>query len=318
MELRPFGNTKLEVSTFGLGCARIGGIFQKDPGGFQDLLLAARDAGINFFDTADIYSQGESETLIGRAFRGQRQRVIIASKAGYQLPARRMLAARLKPLLRPLIKKLGLRRASLPSGLRGTVAQDFSPAYLVKAVEGSLRRLRTDYLDLLQLHSPPLDVVERGDWVPALEGLKRSGKIRYYGVSCDTVDVGQAALRIPSVSSLQFVLSLVEQGATESLLPVLEERGVAGIARESLANGLLVKSAGEIDLKQYCSSPEQEAQRTRQLDELRARAKAGGQTLATLALEFATRQPGVSVTLIGARSREQLLGLLRERPRQGA
>jgi aryl-alcohol dehydrogenase-like predicted oxidoreductase len=315
VKLRPFGNTTLSVSEFGLGCARIGGIFQKDSAGFHDLLLAARDSGINFFDTADIYSQGESETLVGRAFRGQRQRVIIASKAGYQLPARRMLAARLKPLLRPLIKRLGLKRASLPSGLRGAMAQDFSPAYLVKAVEGSLRRLRTDYLDLLQLHSPPLEVVERGDWVTALEGLKRSGKIRYYGVSCDTVDVGQAALRIPGVSSLQFVLSLLEQGASTAILPTLEQRGIAGIARESLANGLLVKRAGEFDLKQYCSSPEQEAQRTRQLEELRARANAEGKSLATLALEFATRQPGVSVTLLGARSKEQLFGLLRERPR---
>jgi aryl-alcohol dehydrogenase-like predicted oxidoreductase len=105
-----------------------------------------------------MYSQGESEALIGRAFRRRRHReIVIASKAGYCLPARRMLAARLKPFLRPLIQLLKIRRDRLPAGARGALAQDFSPGYLRKAVEGSLRRLRTDYLDLFQLHSPPAE-----------------------------------------------------------------------------------------------------------------------------------------------------------------
>jgi aryl-alcohol dehydrogenase-like predicted oxidoreductase len=109
MQERQFGATNLRVSAIGLGCARIGGIFQGDAGGFIDLLHAARDAGITFFDTADMYSQGESESLLGRAFRAERDRVVIASKAGYRLPGRRRLAARLKPVLRPLIQRLRLR-----------------------------------------------------------------------------------------------------------------------------------------------------------------------------------------------------------------
>src|SRR5260221_14628991 len=117
---------------------------------------------MNFFDTADMYSQGESEMLLGRAFRRQRPQVIIASKAGYCLPAQRRVIARLKPFVRPLIKLLGIKRHRLPVAVRGSLAQDFSPTYLRRAVEGSLRRLRTDYLDLLQLHSPPADVVARG------------------------------------------------------------------------------------------------------------------------------------------------------------
>ena len=79
MELRAFGDTRLSVSEFGLGCARIGGIFQQDTSEFLRLLSAARDAGITFFDTADMYSQGESEALIGRAFQGKRGSVIIAA-----------------------------------------------------------------------------------------------------------------------------------------------------------------------------------------------------------------------------------------------
>ena len=158
-----------------------------------------------------MYSQGESEVLLGKAFRKQRSRVIIASKAGYCLPTRRRFAARVKPLLRPLIKLLKIRRDRLPSGTRGALTQDFSPAYLRQAVEGSLRRLRTDYLDLFQLHSVPLDVVERGEWEPVLDDLKRAGKIRYYGLSCDALDAGLAGLQYTGVSSIQCVLNLLEQ-----------------------------------------------------------------------------------------------------------
>jgi aryl-alcohol dehydrogenase-like predicted oxidoreductase len=257
-----------------------------------------------------MYSQGESETLIGRAFRSVRSRVVIASKAGYCLPARRKLAARLKPLLRPAIRLLGIRRDRLPAAARGSLAQDFSPAYLLKAVEGSLRRLRTDYLDLLQLHSPAADVVERGDWVHALDALKRAGKIRYYGVSCDTVEAGLAALRFPGVSSLQFNLNLLEPGAAAALLPQARAEGVAGIARECLANGLLAKRPEQIDLTAYCRSPEEQELREVQLNRLRHRAAEGGRSLTRLALEYVTGVEGVSVSLLGVRNVTQLRGLL--------
>ena len=178
---RPFGRTDLVVSEFGLGCARIGGIFQREPGEFVNLVSAAFDAGINFFDTADIYSQGESERILARAFRGRREQVIIASKAGYVLPAQRKLVASIKPLVRPLIALLGLRRQHLPGVVRGAPTQDFSASHLRQAVEGSLRRLRTDRLDIFQLHSPSPEVIARGEWIDALETLKGQGKIRTTG-----------------------------------------------------------------------------------------------------------------------------------------
>jgi aryl-alcohol dehydrogenase-like predicted oxidoreductase len=310
MRVRPFGNTDLRVSEFGLGCARIGGIFQGDTAGFLNLLSAARDAGINFFDTADMYSQGESETLIGRAFRGHRGRVIIASKAGYSLPARRRFAAWVKPLLRPAIRLIGLRRDRLPAAVRGALAQDFSPAYIRRAVEGSLRRLSTDYLDLLQLHSPPMGVVEAGEWVPVLESLKREGKIRYYGIACDAMEVGLAALRYTGVSSVQFTLNLLEQRAVDGLLPALRGRRVAGIARECLANGLLAKKEQEIDLNAFCQSPEERALREEQLTKYRKAAAEKGRSLASFGLEFVRGVEGVSVVLLGVRTLTQLQGLL--------
>jgi aryl-alcohol dehydrogenase-like predicted oxidoreductase len=309
--MRAFGNTDLNVSELGLGCARIGGVFQGDPETFVRLLAVARDGGINFFDTADMYSQGESEALLGRVFAKRRSDVIITTKAGYCLPARRKLAGRLKPLLRPVIRALGVRRDRLPSSARGTIAQDYSPAYLVSALEASLRRLRTDYVDLFQLHSPPSEVIERGEWLPALEDLKRAGKLRYYGISCDSEAASLAALRWPGVSSLQFGFSLLEPGASERVLPAAREQHVACIARECLGNGLLAKDrADQLDLAPYCSSPEQVEQRKKQLANLQQRAAERGTTLTAMALEYAGRAEGISVALLGARTPDQLRRLL--------
>lgn len=311
VEQRLFGTTDLRVSELGLGCARIGGIFQQDTRGFLDLLAAARDVGINFFDTADMYSQGESEVLVGKAFRRVRQRVIITSKAGFCLPGRRRFAARLKPLLRPLIRAFKLRRSQMSAGARGALSQNFEPAYLEKAVEGSLRRLRTDYLDLFQLHSPPADVIARGDWQSALDRLKQAGKIRYYGISCDTIEAGHAALKFPAVASLQFVLNLLERVPEDSLLPTAKAQGVGVIARECLANGLLVKEASEVDLGNYVRSEEERKLREEQLAAIRRQAQEEGRSLMSKALRYAADTDGVSVALVGARNFDQLRGLLR-------
>jgi aryl-alcohol dehydrogenase-like predicted oxidoreductase len=314
VKFKAFGTTDLRVSELGFGCARIGGIFAAGPGqagggSFVDLLHAAYDHGISFFDTADMYSQGESETLVGKAFRGRRDRVVIASKAGYVLPGRRRRIARVKPLVRPLLRTLKIKRESLPSGMRGTVTQDFSPAYLERAVEGSLRRLRTDYLDLLQLHSPSAEAVRQGSWQAALERLKSAGKVRYYGISCDTIEAGRAALDFP-IASLQFVLNLLEPAAAEALVPRAREQGVACIARECLANGLLVKDAATLDWTKYCSTPAERERRTQQLAEMRARASAQGRPLAGFALDYVGGLDGISVALVGASSAAQLENVL--------
>jgi aryl-alcohol dehydrogenase-like predicted oxidoreductase len=301
-----FGRTDLHVSEFGLGCARIGGIFKREPAEFVRLLSAACDAGITFFDTADIYSQGESEMLLGRAFRGRRRdQVVIASKAGYVLPSRRRLIARVKPLVRPLIRLLGLKRRHVAGAVSGPVVQDFSSAHLRRAVEGSLRRLKTDRLDLLQLHSPPAAIVEEGGWIEALEALKAAGKIRHYGVSCDSVEAAQAALGHAGVASLQVVINLLDRDA----VPVVaraHEQGVGIIARECLANGLLIKEISALDVRTYTQSDDEAAAKTRQIALYRQAAAESGCTLPQLALRFVSRLEGVSVSLIGVSSPQQL------------
>ncbi len=313
MDLRRFGATDLRVSEIGLGCARIGGVFQRDPSAFLDLLSAACDGGINFFDTADMYSQGESEVLLGRAFRGRRDQVIVATKAGYRLPAQRRLAGRLKPMLRPIVRALGLRRESLPAAMRGEPLQDFSPAYLRKAVEGSLRRLQTDRIDLFQLHSPDAEVVRRGEWLGALEDLRRAGKIRYYGISCDTADAALAALEHPGACSVQIAVNLLERATAQRVLPQARAAHVAVIARESLANGLLAREVSRESLEKVCRSPQETELRARQLAAARKLAEESACSLPQIALHFVEGLDGVSVTLVGARTRAQLEELLRLR-----
>jgi aryl-alcohol dehydrogenase-like predicted oxidoreductase len=307
-----FGRTDLQVSELGLGCARIGGIFKNDPAQFVELLSAARDRGINFFDTADMYSQGESEMLIGRAFKRRRDQVIIASKVGYSLPSRRRWIARIKPLVRPLIRVLRIKRERLSLGVKGEITQNFAPEYLRAAVEASLRRLKTDYLDLLQLHSPPSDVIARGDWLNALETLKSAGKVRYYGISCDTPAAADAALSFGSISALQVPVSLLHPVFTDAVLPAAHARGVAVIARECLANGLLVKAQADLDLSFKDLSEDEAARRRAQLTSLRHNAKERGVPLSRLALDYVTGLAGVSVALVGASRVDQLHGTLRE------
>jgi aryl-alcohol dehydrogenase-like predicted oxidoreductase len=312
MDRRRFGNTDLSVSAIGLGCARIGGIFQGEQAGYLNLLSAALDAGINFFDTSDMYSQGESETLLGKAFRGRRDKVVIASKAGYALPSQRKMIARIKPFVRPIIRMLGLKRENLSARVMGAPTQDFSPLYLRRAIEGSLRRLGTDHLDLFQLHSPPAEAILRGDWVEILEQLRREGKVRWYGISCDTANAALAALRFAGVSSLQIPMSLLEHATADQVLPRARERGTAVIARECLANGLLAKDVTNLDLKAYCRSPQEADLRARQLAAYRKVAEANGCTLLQLGLEFVMRTEGVSVSLVGARSKAQLFETMKQ------
>lgn len=306
---RRFGATDLQVPEFGLGCARIGGIFKQDPSQFLRLLSFALDSGINFFDTADMYSQGESESLIGRAFRRRRNEVVIASKAGYVLPSQRRLMARLKPIVRPIIGALKLSRHQLPGAVRGALAQDFSPLHLRKSLEGSLLRLKTDYLDILQLHSPPIEVVEPAEWVGTLAAFKKEGKIRYFGVSCDAAEATLAALKHPGLSSIQVPLNLLERAALPAL-PIAKRLGVGVIVRESLANGLLIKDLSPEQIRGYCQTEEEAAAKAERLKAYRTTAAENGSTVAQLALQYVSSLDGVSVTLIGVSRLDQLESLL--------
>lgn len=310
-ERRRFGATDLQVSPVGLGCARIGGVFQGGPEAFVSLISATVDSGINFFDTADMYSGGESESILGRALVARRKSVVIASKVGYVQPAQRRLAGRIKPLLRPVIRLLRLNRAKLPAAVRGALSQNFSPEYIRRAVEASLVRLRTDYIDVMQLHSPPGDTIRQGDWLSTLQTLRKEGKIRFYGIACDTVNDAFSAIEQPGVSSIQVTVNLLERGAVGKLIPAARERGIAVIARECLSNGLLAKDPKDIDPETAYRDDEERARRNRELSHYRSLAREHGIPLPVMALKYALSHEGVSTALLGMRTAHHLEGAAR-------
>jgi aryl-alcohol dehydrogenase-like predicted oxidoreductase len=244
MQYKKFGTTDLEVSAMGLGCSRLGGSF----GGSGDkeaiaTLQQAFDSGINFYDTADSYGQGKSEILLGRTFKNKRDQVIFSTKAGYCLSAAGSLAAKVKPLVKPLIGVikgvLKSQNSSLDQARGSFLQQDFSADYLKQSVEGSLKRLGTDYIDLFQLHSPPSVELQSGEVFSTLDILQKQGKIRYYGVSCDTIEDALLCLQYPHVSSIQVEINLLEQRAIQQLLPNAQAKAI--IARQPFASGRLLK-----------------------------------------------------------------------------
>jgi aryl-alcohol dehydrogenase-like predicted oxidoreductase len=240
MEYRKLGNTDLEVSVLSLGCSRLGGTIEnRDDRTARLVLSEAHDYGINFFDTADIYAQGNSEKLIGEVFRTKRTQVIIASKVGYRLNTAVSIGGKIKPFLRQLVRLVPSLKTSLQKARASQMSQDFSPAYLKSAVENSLKRLRTDYLDLLQLHSPSPSVLERDGLFEPLETLKKEGKIRYYGVACRELEDAELCVSYPGVSSVQIPLNHTN-AAKQEHVAILKRTSNAGIlAGRPFASGLL-------------------------------------------------------------------------------
>jgi aryl-alcohol dehydrogenase-like predicted oxidoreductase len=313
MKINKFGTTGMTVSEIGFGGSRIGGVFADPHSSSQALnvLHQALDAGITFYDTADMYAQGESESLIGTAFRGRREQVIIATKGGYCLPARRNMIRRIKPLVRPIVQALGLKRARLPAGMSGALSQDFSASYLTKALESSLRRLRTDYVDLYQLHSPRAPFLQSnafGEALETLEKLKGQGKLRFYGVATEVPEDAPFCLSAPGISSVQVGFGLLDlEALDQGTLASAQARGLAIIARGCFGGGLLKDSLDEAQLK--AATPKWE-----RILALRALSGNTGRSVLDLALQFCRGTPAVSVTLLGMRLESQLRDNLRYVP----
>lgn len=219
MQYRKFGNTSLLVSEIGFGAWAIGGgaMIGNTSIGWGDAddavsvkaIHAAMDAGINFFDTADIYGLGHSEELIGRTI-GKRSDMIIATKVG-----------------------------NVSRNEQFTV--DYSKAYMMKACEESLQRLQRDCIDYYQLHTARLSHLQQGDCIDVMQLLQQQGKIRYWGISLNTFDpFAEAAFLLENKlgNGFQLVLNLLNQKAID-LLPVAKAKGFGIIARMPLQFGLL-------------------------------------------------------------------------------
>lgn len=199
-----------EMSRLALGCARIGSFNNAQSLSESCRLIEqAMDLGVTTIDTSNIYGQGDSERAIGSALQHMRDTAFIVTKAGRRFSARMQVLRPLKPLLRPALAIAQQRRAKPQNGnavsrrREAELLFDWSPAALTQSLEQSLRRLRTDRIDGLLLHSPPPAIAADEAVGRALEQLKRDGKVRRFGVSCDDLETLLCAMEMPGLSLVQ-------------------------------------------------------------------------------------------------------------------
>jgi len=267
MKMNRLGASTLQVSEIGLGCMSLGTEESKAIA----IIHRALDRGVNFLDTADLYDAGRNEELVGKAVRGRRDKVVIATKVGN-------------------------RRVP---GRDGWI-WDASKAYIVSAVHDSLRRLGTDYIDLYQLHGGTLDD-PIDETIEAFEELKQQGLIRYYGISSIRPNVVREYVRRSGIVSIMNQVSILDRRAEEEILPTAAQHGISIIARGPVASGLLTESK-PVD-KGYLDYSAEEIVRLRErLQSLVTPQR----SLAQLAIRFALSEPAVATVIPGASSLEQL------------
>jgi aryl-alcohol dehydrogenase-like predicted oxidoreductase len=281
MQTRKLGLSDLEVPVVGLGCNNFGG--RIDAEASRPVIDAALDAGVTFFDTADVYgNRGGSEEIIGRALEGRRDRVVLATKFGHDV---------------------GL--GNEPRGSR---------RYIRTAIEASLRRLRTDRIDLYQYHRPD-GVTPLEETLGALEELVQEGKVRAIGSSNFTAAMVEEAHGIAAARELtpfateQSQYSWLRREAEDELLPACARLGVGFIPYFPLTSGLLTG-------KYRKGEPPPEGTRLhgRELDEadldrverLQAFARERGIGLLDVAIGGLAAQPGVASVITGATTAEQI------------
>jgi len=278
MQTRRIG--PLEVSIVGLGCNNFG--WRLDYDRSVAVIDAALDAGINFFDTADIYGGTESEEIIGRALQGRRDKVILATKFGMKVDDER---------------------------------QGAKPDYVLRACEDSLRRLRTDHIDLYQLHQPdPSTPI--GDTLAALDRLVRDGKVRQIGCSNFSVqqlrEAKQAAGEGARFVSVQNEYSLLHREPEKEVLAECEREGLAFLPYFPLASGMLTgkyRIGKPLPENARLSNGRPRFVNDRNLalvEELIEFAAFRGHSLLELAFSWLLTRPAVASVIAGATSPEQV------------
>jgi aryl-alcohol dehydrogenase-like predicted oxidoreductase len=277
LEKRKIGS--LEVSLAGLGCNNFG--WRIDAAGTEAVVAAAIDAGINLFDTADIYGNGQSEEYLGKALKGRRDKVLIATKFGMKM---------------------------------GDGKEGGKPAYIRQAVEDSLRRLDTTHIDLYQIHKadPSTPIAET---LGALTDLVKAGKVREIG--CSNFSLGQlreaAQFNGAHFASVQNEYSMVHREPEAEVLPECQHLGIAFLPYFPLANGLLTgkyrkgqpfpkSSRAEDGFGPKVFTDENLAL----VDALRTFAESRGHTLLELAMSWLASKPAIASIIAGAKTPEQV------------
>ncbi len=281
MKYRTLGRTGLKVSEVGFGAWAIGGNAHGNSYGPTDdatsiaAVQRAVELGCNFFDTADVYGWGHSEEILGLALEGLRDRVYIATKVGGDF-------------------------------YHGGVRMNFDPAYIAFALDRSLKRLRTDHVDVYQLHNPPVELMGDPATYEVLDALMGEHKIDHYGVSIHEPVEGVLSVGAGKPETLQVPFSIFRQEWIDELFDEARTANVGIIAREPLGNGFL---AGKIppdarfppgDIRSYWPPP-MIAARARFAQELGFLAR-DGRTLGQSALRFVLAFPEVSTTIPGCKT----------------
>ena len=285
MKYRQLGKTGLRVGAIGLGTMVHAGHFgaMKDSDSLS-AIQTALDLGVNFIDTSDAYGAGYSETLLGNALKNTRDKVILATKGGNVM--------------------VGPNRGK----------RIFEPDYISQVMDESLKRLRTDYIDLYQLHNPTVDVIEKGAVWEVLERAKQAGKIRHYGVSINTMEEGVAAVKNGRAETIQVEYNLLAQEPRETIFPLAEKAGVGIIARMPLKRGILTgkmtladetRFQGE-DVRARSFKGEAFAKELAKAEQLKFLVHGPVKNLCQAAIAFCIAHPAVSVVIPGARNAEQM------------
>jgi len=294
METRTFGATGVVVSKYCLGAMMFGAMGNTDHDECIDMIHRSLDAGVNFIDTADAYSMGESERVVGKALAGRRDDVVLATKAFIPM-------------------------SDDPNHMGG------SRRWLIRAVEDSLRRLDTDHIDLFQLHrrDARLDLDES---LGALDQLVRDGKIRYAGMSATPAEWIVEARHISDqrghvrVRSEQCLYNLFNREVERSVLPTCDRLGIGVMIYSPLNGGFLTgKYRHDVEVPDDARAarmPHNAARWDREragtqtkldmVEELLGLADEAGMPLSHLATAWAAEHPAVSSVIIGPRTPEQL------------
>ncbi|MEV8440835.1 aldo/keto reductase [Actinosynnema sp. NPDC051121] len=290
MENRNAGRVGRQVGVVGLGCWQLGADWgQVEESDALAVLHAAADTGVNFFDTADVYGDGRSETLIGKFLRER-------GDAGITVAT-----------------KMGRRVDQVP--------ENYTRENFLAWNDRSRANLGVDTLDLVQLHCPPTPVYSTDEVFDALDEMVEAKRIAAYGVSVETVEEALTAIARPGVASVQIILNALRHKPLERVLPAAAEAGVAIIARVPLASGLLSgkysasttfgaddhrnynRNGDAFDVGETFSGVPFEVG-LEAVERLRPLVPAGA-TMAQFALRWIVDQPGVTVVIPGARNAEQ-------------
>ncbi len=293
MRYRSLGETGIRVSEVGFGVWTVstGWWGEVDDERSVRLLRQAYEAGINYFDTADTYGSGKGETLLADAFGGMRDDVVISTKIGYDFYNH---TARRGQQERP---------------------QDWSEGFIRFALEESLKRLGTDYVDFLQLHNTKMDAIDNDDLFALMEEFKEEGKIRSYGVALGPkigwLEEGVRAMRERDVSGVQMIYNLLEQDPGRGLIQVARETDTSLVVRVPHSSGML---EGKYDENTTFAKNDHRRHRPKEwlldglkkVERLSFLTESGERTLGQAALKFALASPEIVSTLPNIYGEEQI------------